>query len=56
MKCAICKNEIEESFLEKIKGTIVKIKDGDKNIECYVCDRCQKEYKDKLKDKLREIQ
>lgn len=55
MKCAICENEIEESFLEKMKGTIVKIKNGDKNIEYHVCDKCQKKYKDKLRDKLKEI-
>ena len=56
MKCTICGNDIEEAFLEKIKGTIVKIKKGDKNVECPVCDRCQKQYKDKLKEKVSETQ
>ncbi|MBU2522684.1 MAG: hypothetical protein KKE23_00130 [Nanoarchaeota archaeon] len=52
MKCAICGKEIEEAFLEKIKGTIVKIKVGEKNAEHYVCDGCQKKYREKLKEKL----
>ena len=56
MKCNICGNEIEEAFLEKIKGTIVKVRKGDKNVGYYVCDKCQKEYKDKLKGKILEMQ
>jgi len=54
MKCAICGKEIEEIFLGKIKGTIVKIRKGEKNVEYPVCDNCQKEYKDKLKEKILE--
>ena len=56
MKCAICKKEIEETFLDKMKGTVVKIKKGEKNEEYHVCDGCQKEYKDKLKEKILEMQ
>lgn len=52
MKCAICGNEIEDSFLEKIKGTIIKVKKEDKNENYYICDKCQKEYKEKLKEKI----
>ncbi len=45
MKCKICDNKIEETFLEKIKGTVVKIKKGDSNELCYVCPECQKKHK-----------
>ncbi len=55
MKCTICGKDIEEAFLEKLKGTIVKIKKGEKNVEYPVCDVCQREYKDKLKEKVTEI-
>ena len=48
MKCDLCKNEIEESFLEKIKGAYFKI-EGRKKV---ACSECQRKYKDKLKDKL----
>ena len=52
MKCAICGKEIEETFLEKIKGTVVKIRKGEKNVNYHVCGKCQKEYKDKVKEKI----
>ena len=55
MKCSICGNEIEEVFLEKIRGTMVKIKKGEKNAEYLVCDECQKQYGDKLKEKILEM-
>jgi len=53
MKCNLCDGEIEELILGKLKGTIVTIKEGDKNKKYYVCDSCQKKYKD-LKKKLSE--
>jgi len=56
MKCAICGKEIEEAFLEKIKGTVVKIKKGEKNEIYHVCDKCQKEHREKLKGKILEMQ
>ncbi len=38
MKCAICKNEIETTFLSKIKGIYIKV-DG----KIYpICRKCQK--------------
>jgi len=52
MKCKLCGKEIEETFLGKPKGTIVKIKEGDKNKICYVCGECQKRYGNKLRDEL----
>ncbi len=42
MKCTICKKKIEETFLEKIKGTYVKGK--------AVCNECQKTQTDKIKE------
>ena len=39
MKCDICKEKIEETFLNKIKGTRIGKK--------FVCDSCQKKYKSK---------
>ena len=44
IKCAICNNEIEELFLGKIKGTLIK---GKK-----VCSNCQSKYKDKLEEQI----
>ena len=49
MKCDICNNKIEETFLEKIKGIYVKVNHKIK----YVCDSCQKKYPiNELKEKL----
>jgi len=44
-KCSICGNKIEELFLEKIKGTIVKKAGSKKQYE--VCFECQKKFKTK---------
>ena len=33
MKCAVCRNEIETTFLNKIVGTVVKDKKGKKKTE-----------------------
>lgn len=46
MKCDLCNEKIGETFLEKIKGTTVKInKDGENKI-FYACNKCQKKHKD----------
>lgn len=39
MKCEICKKTIQETFLKKAIGTVVKDKKGKKH---YVCSECQK--------------
>jgi transposase-like protein len=44
-KCNICKNKIETTFLGKLVGTQVGKK--------YVCNNCQKKYKDKIKEMLK---
>ncbi len=48
MKCEICKDKIEKTFLNKIVGTHVKDSKGKKHL---VCNECQKKYK---KEELRE--
>jgi len=45
IKCAICGEKIETTFLEKMKGTYIKKKT--------VCSNCQRKYKDKLKEKIK---
>ena len=44
MKCEICKNKIEETFLNKVIGSYVKDEKGKKHL---VCNDCQKKYEDK---------
>jgi len=45
-KCEICKNKIEETFLEKISGTYISKK--------AVCSGCQKKFSiEELKEKLK---
>ena len=46
MKCDICGKEIEETFLGKLKGTVVKINEGGKNRAYHACPVCQKKHKD----------
>lgn len=45
MKCNLCGKEIEETFLGKLKGTVVKINEGGKNKIFYACKECQKKHK-----------
>ena len=51
-KCALCKEKIKTTFLDKVDGTIIKIKKDKKTEKVYVCSSCQKEQKDKLKEKV----
>ena len=44
MKCDICKKKIEETFLKKLVGTIIKDKKGKQRS---VCPECQKKLKTK---------
>ena len=43
MKCEICKNKINETFLGKLIGTYIK---DDKGKRHTVCFECQKKFKD----------
>ena len=49
MKCDLCKNEITESFLGKIKGAYIKT-DGKRKV---VCSECQRKYKGKMSEQLK---
>ncbi len=44
MKCGICGKQIQETFLKKLVGTVVKDKKGKKY---YVCFECQKKFRTK---------
>ena len=45
VKCFLCKEKIQELFLGKIKGTIVRKLGSKKQI--FICNQCQKKYKSK---------
>jgi hypothetical protein len=50
MKCNICKNTIEKTFLNKPIGTYIKNKNSKKKL---ICNNCQKSYsKEELLNKL----
>ena len=51
-KCALCEEKLEMGFLDKLDGTVVKIKKEDKNEFFKVCSSCQKKFKDKLKQEV----
>ena len=44
MKCELCKQKVQETFLEKPIGTHIKDKNGKKHI---ICGECQRKYKTK---------
>ncbi|MBT3537334.1 hypothetical protein HN933_05935 [Candidatus Woesearchaeota archaeon] len=46
MKCEICKNKLDETFLNKPIGTYVKDEKGKRHL---VCSNCQKELNSKEK-------
>ncbi len=48
VKCEICKESIETTFLNKIKGTYVKVNKKQKT----VCNVCQARYKEEILNKL----
>ncbi len=39
MKCEICKNNIQETFLKKIIGTYVKDAKGKMHLICFECQK-----------------
>lgn len=44
MRCEICKQKVEETFLDKPIGTYVKDKNGKKHMVCF---ECQKKFRAK---------
>jgi hypothetical protein len=50
MKCEICRNKVEEIFLNKVLGTYIKDAKGKRHL---VCKQCQKQYsKEEILSKL----
>ena len=50
-KCILCGDELEKTFMEKVNGTVVKLKnDKNENEIYYICSVCQKKYKDLKKE------
>ncbi|HII29857.1 TPA: hypothetical protein HA317_02230 [Candidatus Woesearchaeota archaeon] len=45
-KCQICKKKLEETFLNKIVGTVVRDNKGKKHV---ICSECQGKLRDKEK-------
>jgi len=39
MKCEICSKKVEETFLKKIVGTIIKDEKGKKHTICFACQK-----------------
>lgn len=52
MECDLCNAKTEETFLGKLKGTCVMIKEDNKNKAYYACPECQKRFKDRLKGEI----
>jgi len=44
-KCSLCNNQIQELFLEKMKGTIIRKPGSGK--QYFICFDCQKKFKTK---------
>jgi uncharacterized protein with PIN domain len=55
-KCAICGAKIEETFLGKPKGSIVKVLKDEKNEKFYVCDGCQKKHGEHIKEEVAKLE
>lgn len=52
MKCEICKNKLDETFLNKIKGTYVKDAKGKLHTVCFECQSKLKNNKEQILAKL----
>ncbi len=55
-KCALCGEKIEETFLGKLDGALIKVKDEkkNKNHAYYACANCQKKFP-KLKEEIMKV-
>ncbi len=54
-KCALCGEKIDTTFLEKVNGTVVKIKKDGKNEKIYACSDCQKKHGRNLKKEIEKV-
>jgi hypothetical protein len=52
MKCEICKQQIAETFLNKVIGTYVKDAKGKKHVICHDCQHALKTDKKAILEKL----
>jgi hypothetical protein len=52
MKCAICKEKVEETFLKKPIGTYIKNEKGKKFLICQNCQKATENDKAKMFEKL----
>lgn len=48
MKCSLCKEKIETTFLDKILGTYVKDDKGKKHVVCIHCQRKHRNSKEAI--------
>lgn len=55
VKCKLCSEEIKNTFLEKLDGTIVRVKTEDKTELVHVCSSCQKKFKDTLRKEVEKV-
>lgn len=51
-KCVICGAKVEETFLGKPRGSIIKVLKDGKNAKVYVCDECQKKHGEHIKEEV----
>jgi hypothetical protein len=51
-RCHLCEKELETTFLDKVVGTMIKVGKKETSKIVFICNSCQKEHKDKLKEKL----
>jgi len=51
MKCELCRQEIQTTFLDKVKGTYIKDEKGKKHLVCSAC-QAKAESKEELISKL----
>ena len=54
-KCDLCPEEIKTTFLDKLQGTIVRTGVGESSKTHNICKSCQKEHKDNLAKKVKEL-
>ncbi len=52
MKCELCGKNIEETFLGKLRGALIKVNEKGKNRIYAVCCDCQKQFKSKVNEEL----
>lgn len=55
IKCSLCKSELKTTFLDKLEGTMIKTGEGETSKKHHICNTCQKEHEDDLKEKVSEL-